>query len=119
MKLRFQDFDNIYLIPGATDLRLSYSGLSAIVSYNLCLDPAANNLYIFCNKTRKTIKMLEFDRNGFVIHSKKLLNKDRFYWPKSDEEIETIIVDQRQLEWLLDGLNIYQKRAFNNIGTTA
>lgn len=115
MKLRFQDFDNIYLIPGATDLRMSYAGLSSIVSHNLCLDPTANNLYIFCNKSKRTIKMLEFDRNGFVIHSKKLLTREHFYWPKNADDLETIIVDQRQLEWLLDGLNIYQKGAFNTM----
>lgn len=118
MKLRFQDFDNIYLVPGATDLRMSYAGLSAVVSHSLCLDPTANNLYIFCNKSKRTIKMLEFDRNGFVIHSKKLLNKDRFYWPKSSDELETIVIDQRQIEWLLDGLNIYQKGAFHDITMT-
>ncbi len=115
MKLRFEDFDNIYLVPGATDLRKSYAGLSAIVSHSLYLDPTANNLYIFCNRSKKSIKMLEFDKNGFVIHSKKLLNKDKFFWPKGDEDITSMVVDIRQLSWLLDGLAIEQKRAFKDI----
>ncbi len=115
MKIKFEDFDNIYLVPGATDLRKSYAGLSAMVSHNLYLDPTANNLYIFCSRNKRTIKMLEFDKNGFVIHSKKLLNTDRFYWPKAQDDISSMTVDLRQLNWLLDGLEIEQKRAFKDI----
>lgn len=101
MKLRFQDFDNIYLIAGATDLRMSYAGLSSIVSHNLSLEPTANNLYIFCNKSKRTIKMLEFDRNGFVIHSKKLLTREYFYWPKNADDLENVIVDHASLNGFL------------------
>lgn len=115
MKIKFEDFDNIYLVPGATDLRKSYAGLSSMVSHSLFLDPTANNLYIFCSKNKRTIKMLEFDKNGFVIHSKKLLNTDRFYWPKAQDDITSMTVDLRQLNWLLDGLEIDQKRAFKDI----
>ena len=106
--------ENIYLAPGATDLRKAVDGCSALVQYSMYLDPFEPSIFIFCNRTKTTIKVLQWDGNGFWLHTKKLVGKDRFRWPKSEEEA-SILIDKRQLYWLLDGLELYQKHAHHKV----
>lgn len=110
--LDLSKIENIYLAPGATDLRKSIDGCSNIVQYQMFLDPFSPSIFIFCNRTKTTIKVLEWDGNGFWLHAKKLIGKDRFRWPKSKEEA-SMLIDKRQLSWLLDGLEIEQKHALS------
>jgi transposase len=101
--------DKVYLAVGTTDLRKSIDGLSIIVLESFKLDPFSKNLFVFCNRKRDKIKILEWDHNGFWLHYKRL-EKDTFKWP--DNYIsKSIEVDQRQFRWLLDGLSINQNGA--------
>ncbi len=107
--------NHIYLITGYTDLRKAADGCSAIVQYDLNMDPFTKNLFIFCNRTKTTIKIIEWDSNGFWLHTKKLLGKDRYRWPKTPEEIKSLMIDERQLEWLLSGIDLNQKHAHHEV----
>ena len=107
--------DNIYLATGHTDLRKAADGLAGLVRYDMMLDPFSHNLFIFCNRRKTTIKILEWDGNGFWLHVKKLIGKDRYRWPKRNDDSSSLIIDRRQLEWLLDGLEINQKHAHHEI----
>lgn len=106
--------ENIYLAPGPTDLRKSIDGCSALVQYNMFLDPFSASIFIFCNRSKNTIKVLEWDGNGFWLHTKKLVGKDKFRWPKNEEETY-LLIDKRQLSWLLDGLDLHQKHAHHKV----
>lgn len=63
--------ENIYLAPGATNLRKSIDGCSNIVQYQMFLDPFSPSIFIFCNRTKTTIKVLEWYENRFWLHKKK------------------------------------------------
>lgn len=67
----------VFLAPGATDLRKSINGLSILVENELELDLFSGYLFGFCNRTRTTIKLLYWDRNGFCLWMKHL-EKDKF-----------------------------------------
>lgn len=101
--------DKVYLAVGTTDLRKSIDGLSIIVLESFKLDPFSKNLFVFCNRKRDKIKILEWDHNGFWLHYKRL-EKDTFKWPDKSTS-KSIEVDQRQFRWLLDGLSINQNGA--------
>lgn len=47
--LDLSKIENIYLAPGATDLRKSIDGCSNIVQYQMFLDPFSPSIFIFCN----------------------------------------------------------------------
>ena len=64
-------------------------------------------LYIFCGRTRTIIKVLEVDGTGVWVYYKRT-NGDKFIWPK-DKDMS--LIDKRQLNWFLEGLNIRQKNA--------
>ena len=107
--LDLSKIENIYLAPGATDLRKSIDGCSNVVQYQMFLDPFSPSIFIFCNRTKTTIKVLEWDGNGFWLLYKRL-EKVRFQFPIRDDGIATIT--KQQLRWLLEGLRMEQKENF-------
>lgn len=79
------------------------------------MDPYDKSAYIFCNKKRNSIKVLCYDKNGFVLAQKTLLEteKIKFDWSKNSAELKNI--SKQQLNWLLSGLKIEQKNSFKEI----
>lgn len=101
----------VFLAPGATDLRKSINGLSALVEENMRLDPFTGYLFGFCNQRRDLIKLLYWDRNGFALWMKRL-EQDRFAWPVA--AVQTLDLTGRELRWLLDGLD-WKRPAFKTL----
>ncbi len=97
----------VYLALGHTDMRKAINGLSMLVE-QLELDPFSGHLFVFCNRSRKILKILYWNRNGFCLWQKRL-EKQRFKWPETPDEV--LQVGQRELGWLLDGLKITQQSA--------
>ena len=79
------------------------------------MNPSKNVAFIFCNKKRNSIKVLCYDKNGFVLAQKTLLDteKIKFQWPRNSKELKRI--DKQQLNWLLSGLKMEQKTSFKEI----
>ena len=98
----------VYIAPGVTDMRKSINGLSLLVADQLELNPLSGHLFAFCNRKRDIVKILYWDRNGFCLWHKRL-EKNRFRWPKSAEDVLT--VRGYELTWLLDGLSLDQQMA--------
>lgn len=94
---------HVYLAVGSTDMRKSINGLSILVEQAMDLNPFSGDLFVFCNRLKTIVKILYWDHNGFCLWHKRL-EKDRFKWPQSVDEV--IAIDQRQLQWLLSGLDI-------------
>lgn len=62
---------------------------------------------------KNCLKALRFDKDGFLLATKKLLPDMVFQWPKSKEEIQDIT--PQQVRWLLEGLSIEQKKAHKTV----
>jgi len=110
--------DHIYLALGATDFRKQQSGLVSLVALKFKLDPhSGSSVFLFCNKRHNSLRALRWDRNGFILVTKSLSEEMKFQWPKNQGEVRDIT--RRQLEWLLQGLQIDQKKAhLDNVDTT-
>ena len=93
----------VYIAAGATDMRKSINGLSMLVADQLELDPFSGHLFAFCNRKRDIVKVLYWDRNGFCLWQKRL-EKDRFPWPETPEEV--LAIKGHELAWLLQGLSL-------------
>ena len=114
MRRFLSDTDHIYLACGATDFRKQISSLAAMVQMQFKLYPySGSSAFIFCNKKRNGIKILRYDANGFILASKRLLEDMKFQWPRTPEEVKEI--SYRQVEWLLQGLEIEQKKALHEV----
>jgi transposase len=106
--LNLQSVEQVYLAPGATDLRKSIDGLSALVSAVFEMDPFSDRWFVFCNKQKDKLKILRWDHNGFWLYYRRL-ERGRFRWPVQTGP--ALSITRRQLQWLLDGLTIEQKQA--------
>lgn len=100
------DIDRIrvYVRPGVTDMRKAINGLSIIVAEQMQLDPLSGALFLFCNRYRRILKGLLWDRNGFWLIQKRL-ERDRFPWPDSEEAAREIT--PQRLRMLLDGIDFW------------
>lgn len=106
----------VYLALGYTDMRKSINGLSIIVAQHFELDPFSGHLFVFCNRCRNIMKILYWDRNGFCLWHKRL-EKDKFKWPESPGE--TFMIDERELMWLMEGLDLKQQTAHKRLKYSA
>ena len=70
----------IYLACGVTDMRKQINGLCVIVQESFQLDPFDAALFVFCNRSRDRLKILEWDGDGFWLYLKRL-EKGHFQWP--------------------------------------
>lgn len=105
-----------YIATGVTDMRKSINGLSMLVADQLELDPLSGHLFAFCNRRRDIVKILYWDRNGFCLWHKRL-EKDRFRWPKTADEV--LALHGHELAWLLDGLSLDQRDAHQRLSYAA
>jgi transposase len=111
------DAEHIYLALGLTDFRKQISSLVSMVQLQFGKDPfMETNVFIFCNKKRDSVKVLRYDKNGFILAHKKLLEKMKFQWPKDSEMVKEIT--GKQIEWLLEGLEIEQRKAHYEVKQT-
>ena len=101
----------VYLVLGGTDMRKSVNGLSILVSEHIGLDPLSGHLFVFCNKRKNILKILYWERNGFCLWYKKL-EKELFRWPGN--ELDLLEISNRELSWLLDGLELNQPMAYKS-----
>jgi transposase len=97
----------VYLACGKTDMRKSINGLAAIVEGSFKLDPFNGSLFVFCNRNRDRLKILEWDGDGFWLYFKRL-ERRRFRWPEPGEEA-TMILSGEELKILLGGSRVELK----------
>ena len=104
--LRPNDTVIVYLYSEPVDMRKSINGLSVLVEQEMELSPSMEALFVFCNRGRDKIKLLCWERNGFIVWYKRL-EKQRFRWPRTGE---TISLTGKELNWLLDGFDLFNNQ---------
>lgn len=105
----------VYLYALPVDMRKSIDGLAALVEAELPAPPMGGALFVFCNRSRDKIKLLVWERNGFVLWYKRL-ERERFRWPKGDSPVA---LSGQELNWLLDGFDIFNHRPHQRLTFSA
>jgi len=105
----FIEVSTIYLHRDPIDFRKAMNGLAIIVENDMGLSALSGALFVFCNKKRDKIKLLYWDKTGFALWYKRL-EQDKFKWPRKIHE-STLELDETQLHWLLDGVDITRMQA--------
>lgn len=103
--LGFTSAQRYYLSRQATDMRKSYDGLSGVVRQGLGRDPLSGEVFIFLNRRRTMIKLLVWDRSGFVVWSKRL-ERGTFELPHSKESGSSLVVSWEHLVLILEGVSL-------------
>ena len=99
----------VWLCTAATDMRKSFDGLSAMVKHRLHEDPLSGQLFVFINRRRTQMKVLYFDRTGYCVWSKRLIQGQFNYQPSGEGKR---VLDWMGLKLLLEGIEIKDTRKY-------
>ena len=91
----------IFVARKPTDLRKSVDGLALLTRKIIQQDPLCGHLFVFVNKIGHRVKILFWDRTGFVIWYKRM-ETARIRLP--EEGAESLQLTPSQLALLLDGV---------------
>lgn len=94
-----------YLYSQPVDMRKSFDGLSGLVRNHLKRNPTDGEVYVFLNRDRSIIKLLQWDRSGFSIYSKRL-ERGSFERPRSAEEQSSLQLSWEELVLILEGISL-------------
>ena len=92
----------IWIAAGVTDMRRSFTGLSAMVQTTLQQSPLSGHVFVFRGRRGDVIKLLWHDGDGLCIFHKRL-DSGRFVWPKA--ESGSISLTRAQLAMLCEGID--------------
>ena len=99
----------IHFATDLVDMRNGIDGLRAVVEGTLKRDPYGGHLFVFVGKAKDKVKILFWDRNGFVLYLKRL-ERGRFQLPVVDERTKHVTMEPAQLAMLLDGIDLNARR---------
>lgn len=97
----------IFVSTKPVDMRLSFTGLSALVESQLQQDPFSGALFLFKSRRGNYLKALWWDMDGFAIFAKKL-EVGTFDFPPVrfvDGSYEPVEIERSQLMLLLEGID--------------
>ena len=90
------------------DVLSPFDGLSGLVTSELERDPLSGEVFVFVNRRRTHVKLLVWDRTGFVLYYKRL-EQGTFELPSPGERLTW-----SQLILMLEGISVravhYRKR---------
>jgi transposase len=95
----------IYVASRPVDMRRGHDGLLAIVRSDWKQDPFSGHLFVFLGRRRDRVKVLLWQRGGFVLYYKRL-ERGRFRMPQVSSDGAYAVLDATELSMLLDGIDI-------------
>lgn len=94
-----------YLWLEPVDMRKSFDGLQGLVAHRMGRSALSGEVYIFMNRRRDQVKMLVWDRSGFVIYYKRL-ERGRFELPAVGCGQTGAVLPWSELMLILEGISL-------------
>jgi transposase len=92
------------------DMRKSFDGLSALALSVLQESPQSGHLFVFFNRTRSMVKVLWWDRTGYLVLAKRL-ERGRFHFlDRVDPAASRFELSSSELMLILEGIDLSQAR---------
>lgn len=95
----------IWLAAEATDMRCGFDRLAERVRVVIGEDPMAGHLFLFRSRRGDRLKILVWDRDGFVLWYKRL-ETGVFKLPRVAENQRSVELRASELAMLLDGIDM-------------
>ena len=105
--LSFPAAIKVYLCTVPCDMRRSFDGLSMMAEYIIRCNPFSGHLLVFCNRRSDRVKILYWDRDGWVIWYKRL-EAGTFQFPFTETGRKEIAA--WELGVLLEGIDLRKGR---------
>jgi transposase len=96
----------LYVATQPVDARKSFNGLSLYVQSVLRLCPLSGHLFIFFNRRRDQVRILFWDRSGYVVWAKRL-ERGRFALPSAwADSAAPARIEAAELGLILEGVKL-------------
>jgi transposase len=95
----------VYLAAEPVDLRRGHDGLMLLVRTRFGMDPLDGHLFVFVGRRVDRVKILFWDRGGFVVYYKRLA-RGRFRMPRIAAGADRVVLDGTELAMLLGGFDL-------------
>jgi len=99
----------IFLATTPTDMRKGHDGLAALVQQQMGQDVFSGHLFVFVSRLGNRIKILTWDRGGFVLWYKRL-ERGRFKLPQVDDDEAVVQLESSELSMLVEGIDYSRVR---------
>ena len=90
----------IFVFTGTTDMRKGFRGLCSLV-HAFSEDPVDGSFYVFSNRSRNRLKILQWDGDGFILYY-KCLEKGLFDIAQTLDG--KLLMQRSQLLMILEGV---------------
>jgi transposase len=95
----------IFIYTPIADMRKGVDGLSGIIRGELLADPTDGSLFVFVNRRRDRMKILQFESGGFWLYY-RLLEAGTFEQPGNPHKANCLTIDTTELSMLLSGVSL-------------
>jgi len=94
----------VFVATARVDGRKGIDGLSAVVRSHFAQDPLSGTLYVFFSKRADRVRVLYWDRDGYVLVTKRL-EKGQYRLPWRSERGH-VVVEAAELLLVLEGIDL-------------
>ncbi|HKK81213.1 MAG TPA: IS66 family insertion sequence element accessory protein TnpB [Prolixibacteraceae bacterium] len=94
-----------FLYKGATDMRKSFDGLCGIVQGQLHRNPMSGDVFIFINRRRDKIKLLQWEQGGFVLYYKRI-EAGTIEFPPFENHQKCLQIKWTDLVMMIEGISL-------------
>jgi transposase len=98
----------IFVARDAVDFRKAHDGLLAVIRDAFGDDPFDGSLFVFLNRSRDRVKLLQWDRDGFWLHYKRL-EQGTFKLDVTSDSSRCEI-SRAQLAMLIEGIDLKKQK---------
>ena len=103
----------LYVCQRYVRMNLGINGLFSIVRSEMEVPPLSGAVFIFFSKNRQQVKMLRWDRDGFLLYQKRL-ERGTFELPLFKAGEKKAVMPYRTLSAIMGGISLksvrYRKR---------
>jgi transposase len=110
----------IWLAADATDMRCGFDRLAERVKSVIGQDPGGDSLFVFRSRRGDRLKILTWDRDGFVLWYKRL-ETGVFKLPQLEAGTRSVELRGSELAMILDGIDmskLKRVRRYDRAGTS-
>lgn len=83
--LQVSTTDRIVIVHRPVDFRNRREGLAGICRRELGIDPMSGSLIVFCNRSRRQVRVLGYNSVGFFLYESEIAQGRFPWWPGEDE----------------------------------
>jgi transposase len=94
----------VFVATGRVDGRKGIDGLSALVRSQFAEDPLSGTMYVFFSRRADRVRVLYYDRDGYVLVTKRLeIGTYRIPWRS---EQGRVVIEAAELLLVLEGIEL-------------